>query len=90
MLCQGQPDGWESCIMLESGLTHSLIVKVLQRSLLAVCEFSATSEECCERGYEEVCAKLFWHMLWHVKYIRMIAAMYVSSVDPLSIHFTRI
>ena len=58
VLHQGQPDGGESCIMLESGPTRSLIVKLSQRLLLAVCEFCTVSEEHCKRGYRWVCETL--------------------------------
>ena len=54
VLHEGQPDGGERCIVLESGLTHSLIAKLPQHSSLAVCEFSAASEECCKQGYGQV------------------------------------
>ena len=40
-----QADGRESCIMVESRPTRSLIAKFLQRSSLATCEFRAASEE---------------------------------------------
>ena len=42
MLSQGQPDS-EKCIMLESGQTCSLVAKLPQGSLLAICEFRATN-----------------------------------------------
>ena len=35
----------ESCVVLESGPTHSLVTKLPQRSPLAVHEFCATSSE---------------------------------------------
>ena len=53
-----QPEGGESCIMLESRLNHSLIAKLPQHSSLTVCKFRAASEECYEQGYGRVCAKL--------------------------------
>ena len=42
------------------------------------------------KGYEQVCAKLRCWISWHLKHIRMIAAIYVSSVDLLLILYTRI
>ena len=40
MLRQRQPDSRESCIVLQSGLIHSLVANFLQRlSSLAVCNF---------------------------------------------------
>ena len=88
MLCSGQPNGRESCITLESGPTHSQastkFVACNRRKSHAACE------ECCEQGYGWVCAKFCCWMLWHLKHIRIIAAMYVSSADLLSIHYARI
>ena len=45
-----QPDSSESCIVLESELTHSLVAKLPQHSWLVVHEFPA-AEEHCEQGY---------------------------------------
>ena len=45
--------------MLESELTHSLLVPKLPQSLLlAVCKFCAASKERCKQGYRWVCVKL--------------------------------
>ena len=59
-LHRGQPDGGESCIVLESGLTRSLIAKLLQCSSLVVRELHVhdAGEELCEQGYRRVCVKL--------------------------------
>ena len=35
MLRRGQPDSWESCIVLQSKLTHSLVAKFPQHSVIA-------------------------------------------------------
>ena len=56
--CQHQPDYGESCIVLESELTHSLVAKPLQRSLLAIHKFCAAGKECCEQRHRRVCVKL--------------------------------
>ena len=40
-----------------------------------------------EKSYRRVYAKLCSWMLWHLKCIGMIAAVYVSSADLLSIHY---
>ena len=45
MLCRGHPNGGESCIVVESRLTRSLVAKPPQRSLLVVREFRSASEE---------------------------------------------
>ena len=37
VLRRGQPDGGESCIVLESGPTHSLIANLPKRSSLVIC-----------------------------------------------------
>ena len=43
--------------VLESGLTRSIVIKLPQHSSLAVREFRAASNEHCEQGYGQVCAK---------------------------------
>ena len=49
VIWQGQPDSGESCIVLQTGPTHSLIAKFLQRSVIAYsmqiscCSFSGFS-----------------------------------------------
>ena len=48
-------DGGESCIVLESGPTRSLVAKLPQ---LVVREFRAAGEERCKQGYGRMCAKL--------------------------------
>ena len=45
----------QSCIILENGLSRSLVAKLLQCSSLAVREFCAASEERCEGCYRQVC-----------------------------------
>ena len=69
----------ECCIVLENRLTGCLIANPWQRLSLAVCEIHAVNEERCRQGYEPVCANLYCWMLWHLKCIRIIAAMHVSS-----------
>ena len=45
--------------MLQSGPTRSLVAKFQHvQSLLAVCEFCAAGEECCEQDNGRVCANL--------------------------------
>ena len=90
VLRQGQPNGGEGCIVLESGPTRTLVAKLPQCLLLEVCEFRAASEEHCKRGYGWVGAKLCYRMLRRPKRIRMITAMYVSSADLLSVHYAKI
>ena len=58
VLRRGQPDGGESCIVLESGPIRSLVAKLPQHLSLAVHEFRAASNDRCEQGYRRVCAKL--------------------------------
>ena len=48
------------------------------QSMLAVREFRAAGEECCERGHGRVCANLWCLMLWRLTCIRTIAAMWPS------------
>ena len=57
VLCQGQPDGGESCIVLESGLTRGLVANLLKHLSLLVCKFYTAGEERCEQGYRWLCAK---------------------------------
>ena len=67
--------------MVESGPIHSRVVKLLQCSLLAVSEFHIASKEHCEPDNGRVCAEFCCRMSWCLKKrIRMITAMYVSSV----------
>ena len=56
----GQPDSGEGCIVLQSRPTRSLVAKFPHiQSLLAVREFRAAGDECCERGHRRVYAN-FW------------------------------
>ena len=56
VLCHGQPDGGESCIMLRSRPTlASLLSFCSVQSSLAVREFHAAGEECCKQGHGRVC-----------------------------------
>ena len=57
MVRQDQPNGGESCTVLESGLTCSLVANLPKRSSLVLHEFRTTGEECCEQGYIQVCVK---------------------------------
>ena len=82
VLWRGQPDDGESCIVLESGLTHSFVVKIPQHWSLVVYKFCAASRECCKQDYGRMCVKLCCWMLWCLNCIRIITAMYV--------HITRI
>ena len=72
-------EGGESCIVLESRRTRSLIAKLQQRSSLAAGEFCAASEERYERSYRRMCVKLWCRVSWHLERIRTIALMYLSS-----------
>ena len=67
-----------------------LHAKLAQCLSLAVHKFCAAGEECCEQSYGLVRMKICYWMLSHMNRIRMIAAMYVSSVDLLSVHNARI
>ena len=67
-----------------------LVAKLPQCLFLAVHKFCAASEECCEQSYGSVRIKICYWMLSHMNRIRMITAMYVSSVDLLSVHNARI
>ena len=54
-------------------------VAQLRHSSHAVCKIPAVSEEHYRQGYGSgVCEPLLW-TLWHLKCIRLIAAMYISS-----------
>ena len=87
-LHQGQPSSGKRCIMLESGLTRSLAAKLLQHLSLAVCKFRvAITKNTNKRGYRRVCVK---NLMWRLKHIRTITAMYVSPADLLSIHHATI
>ena len=86
VLRQSQPNDEESCIVLESGPTCRNSAKLLQHSSLAVHKFHIIIEKCCEQDYGWVCAKPCCQMLWRLKHIRMIAAMYMSSAHLISIY----
>ena len=58
VLRRGQPDGRESCIVLESGPTRRLVARLPQRSSLAIREFRSASKVRCEQCYGRVFAKL--------------------------------
>ena len=60
MLHRGQSDGGESCIVLESGPTRSLVAKLPQCSSLVIRELHVRDacKELCEQGYRRVCVKL--------------------------------
>ena len=80
VICRGQPNSGESCIMLQSRPAHSLDAKFPQHSVVAC----STRISCCRvrmlrtRPRTGVCEPL---MLWRPKSIRTIAATYVSSAD---------
>ena len=80
---QGQPDSGEGCIMLQSGPTHSLIAKFLQRSVVGCSTRISCWKKRCEPSHRQVCANL---MLWHPKRIR---AMWAQQTY-LQIHYARI
>ena len=80
VLHRGQPDRGESYIVVGSGPICSRVDKLLQCSLLSVSKFRIASKKRCEQGYGWVCAKFCCRMSWQLKHIRMLAAMYVSSV----------
>ena len=89
MLRRGQPDSRESCIVLQSRLTRSLVANFRSiRSLLAVCKFCATGEERCEWGYGQMCANLWCLTSWHPKRIRIITAMWAQRIY-LWIHYAK-
>ena len=79
VLHQGQLDGGESCIVLESGPTRSLVAKFTQRSSLAARKFRTA--ESCKQGYGQVCANICCRMLWW-------PTVHQNDVDQLSIHGT--
>ena len=57
---RGQADNGESCIVLQSGPTHSLVAISFRsvQSLLAVREFCAAGEEGCKQDHGWVCVNL--------------------------------
>ena len=57
VLYQGQPYGGESCIVLESQPTCSLVATIPKRLSLVVHEFCTAGEERWKQGYGQVCAK---------------------------------
>ena len=69
---RGQSNSEESCIVLQSGPTCSLVAKFRSVQLsLGVREFHAAGEERCKWGHRRVCANLWCLMSCH-------------SADPLS------
>ena len=48
---------------------------------LAVCEFHNAERGTLRTRLQTVCAKLCCQMSWHLKHIRMIAAMYIHEVS---------
>ena len=71
VLFQGQPDSGESCIMLQSWPTHSLIAKFPQHSVVAC----STQISCCRertlwtRPWMGVCEPLLWHPKRNSSYV---------------------
>ena len=62
MLCRGQPDSGENCVVLESGLTHSFVAKLLQQLSLVVRKFCAAVKNAankatnrCVRNFDAGC-----------------------------------
>ena len=78
VLRRSQPDDIESCIVLESRLTRSLVAKLASEAFVT-CSMRIS---CCRRRtlrtwlWTGVC-----ETLWRLKHIKTIAAMYVSSAD---------
>ena len=87
--CWGQSNSGESCIGSESRLTCSHIANLLQHLLLAVLRISY-----CKWGMLRTrlqrgeCETLLPDVVVPVAY-RMVTAMYVSSVDLLSVHYSK-
>ena len=86
MLHWGQSDSGEGYIMLQSGLTYSLVAKFPQHSVVAC----STQISCCRRRTlrtrQWVCVNLWCLMLWHPKCIRTIAAVWAQGIY-LQIHY---
>ena len=77
MLCRGQLNGG-GFIVLENRPTRSLVPKLPQCSLVAVCEFSVANKERCEWGYQQVCVKLCCQCLSAWSASEFITAKYMS------------
>ena len=75
VLSQGQPDSGESCVMLQSWPTRSLVAKFSQCSVVTC----STHFSCCERGHGRVCVNIWCLMSWRPKCIRTTAAMWAHS-----------
>ena len=76
--CQPDKYSGESCIVLQSWPTRSLVAKFHSvQSSLAVRKFRAAGKEHCKQGHGQVCAKVWCLMSWHPKRNRS----YVSSAD---------
>ena len=92
VLCWGQPDSRESCIVLQSGPTHSLVAK-FPHCLVIAC---STEILCCRgrtlqtRPWMDVslCANLWCLMSWPPKHIRTIAVMWAQR-SYLRIHYAK-
>ena len=81
----------KAVLCLKADWLHgSLVAKLLQHSLLTVHYFCTASEECYKQVHGCVCAKLWCQMSWKLSASDLIASMYVSSADILSIHYPRI
>ena len=75
MLHRGQHDGEEICIVLESGPTHSSLPTFCNVRHMQCTNFVLQVTDRCEQVYEWECVKLCYRTSWHLKHIRMIAAM---------------
>ena len=79
VLCWGQLDRGGSCIVLQSGLTRSLIAKFPQHSVFACStRISCCRERTLQQGHKWVCANLWCLMSWHPKCIRTITAIQLT------------
>ena len=93
MLCWGQPDSEESCIVLESRLTRSLVTKLLQCSLLAVCKFCAAETRpqtgVCEPLIPDVKVQLCtWAQCTCIQYVHMNEAFCIIILkNPSAMYF---
>ena len=82
MLCRGQPDSREGCIMLQSGLTFSLVAEFLQRSVIAC----STRTSCCKGGtlwtkpQTGVCELMSWPKT-HQSYVSLADILHKASIS---------
>ena len=83
VFCQGQPNGRETCIVLESSPTCSFCNVHTQTSY---CNWGMLQTSW---DHKRVHAKLCCQMSWCLKRIRMITAIYTSSTDLLSAHYAK-